>query len=76
MKRREKNNAVRALVDVWARYLRGSDDLFSNRDDAPIRFGELETFDVDRGVDERAWQRPSAATPAESNDDATLFEAS
>lgn len=76
MKRREKNNAVRALVDVWARYLRGSDDLFSNQDDAPIRFGELETFDVDRGVDERAWQRPSGAAPAESNDDATLFEAS
>ena len=62
MKRREKNNAVRALVDVWARYLRGSDDLFSNQDDAPIRFGELETFDVDRGVDERAWRRPSVAS--------------
>ncbi len=76
MKRREKNDAVRALVAVWARYLRGADDLFSNQDDALIRFGELETFDVDRGVDERAWQRTPSATAADSNEDATLFEAS
>lgn len=74
MKRREKNSAVRSLVDVWARHLRGNDDLFSNQDDAPIHFGALETFDVDLGIDDRAWQRPQSDACAELSDALTLFE--
>jgi Domain of unknown function (DUF4365) len=75
MKRREKNNAVRALVEMWAGYLTRRDDLFVSREDEPIQFGDLQTFDVDRGVDDRAWKQPLAA-PSVPEGVATLFEAS
>lgn len=74
MKRREKNNAVRALVDLWARYLRGTHGLFDDQKHELLRFGDLVTFDVERGVDERAWAKARVTDP--SSDDPTLFEAS
>jgi hypothetical protein len=76
MKRREKNSAVRALVGLWAGQIQGRHDLFTNEGEAPLRFGELATFAVDRGVDERAWARGRPAAVSSSEDAPTLFEAS
>jgi hypothetical protein len=76
MKRREKNSAVRQLVGMWANYLVGTDNFFSSRDDLPIRFGRLETFMVDRGVDDLAWKRSANAVLRESCVSPSLFEAS
>lgn len=76
MKRREKNGAVRGLVDMWANYFVGTDSFFSNREDSPIRFGPLRTFMVDRGVDEHAWKRSTEISPTETSSTPSLFEAS
>jgi hypothetical protein len=76
MKSREKNGAVLGLVDMWAYYLIGTDNLFSRRDDSPIRFGALQSFMVDRGIDERSWRRSATDTIADPNPTMTLFEAS
>jgi hypothetical protein len=75
MKRRERNAAVKGLVDMWARYL-GADNLFVNEEDRPLRFGALETFTVDQGIDERTWKRPSPAPRTVTDTALPLFEAS
>jgi hypothetical protein len=54
MKRREKNSAVRQLVEFWASYLRPSNNLFEDR--PPIGFGGLVTFEVERGIHDRTWK--------------------
>jgi len=59
MKRRERNAAVRGLVRFWATYLRARPTLFGDAD-WRLQFGELLTFDVDRGIDDSAW---TAAEP-------------
>ena len=61
---------------MWANYLVGTDNFFSSRDDLPIRFGQLETFAVDRGVDDLAWRRSANTTQRESSITPSLFEAS
>lgn len=75
MKRREKNGAVRALVDMWAVHFRGVHGLFDEHGPrSDLRFGALAMFDVERGIDEQTWleERPDAdPTPCS---DATLFE--
>jgi hypothetical protein len=76
MKRREKNSAVRGLVDMWAGYFVGTENLFVSRTEMPIRFGSLEAFVVDRGIDERAWKRPSEVASTGLGDTPSLFEAS
>ena len=76
MKRREKNSAVKGLVDMWAHYLAGTDNLFTSRDDLPIRFGTLETFMVDRGIDERAWKQSQSGVICQADPAPRLFAAS
>jgi hypothetical protein len=53
-KRLENNDAVRGQVQMWARYLRGGDDLLSERYDHLV-FGDLATFELPVGVDEVQW---------------------
>lgn len=76
IKRREKNAAVRGLVEMWASYLTGQDTLLGTRDGLPLRFGELEPFAVESGIDERAWKRAERVAPGNVDGALTLFEAS
>lgn len=69
IKRRDRNDAVRRWVDTWARYLRGSDSTMSLLpQERPIRFGPLREFEVEHGIDDRAWAKPrSTPTPGDLN---------
>jgi len=54
IKRMEKNSAVRQLVEFWASYLRPTNGIFDER--PLIGFGELVSFEVERGIDDKAWK--------------------
>ena len=74
IKRIEKNAAVRGQIRMWAAYLRREEDLLElgNR---VLEFGQLVTFETDRGIDEAAWSAdPDAVAPSDDADDWTLFE--
>jgi len=58
MKRIEGHDAVRGQTKFWARYFAGSKDLFSGPEEQRLRFGDLETVDVDRGIDDSSWKPP------------------
>jgi hypothetical protein len=58
IKARERNQAVRLLVEFWARHLQ-AETLF--RVPGPITFGELTKFEVERGIHEPAWKVDSRA---------------
>lgn len=53
IKRLERNPAVLALVLMWAEYLSQPDDLY--RHYPFLTFGELASFEVDVGINDRAW---------------------
>jgi hypothetical protein len=53
IKRLDKHAAVKGWVRMWARLLRGPEDLFSP--DLPIKFGDLLTFEMEDGIDDRHW---------------------
>lgn len=63
IKRLEKNDAVRRLVEFWAAYLGPDTSLFGTNDDRLV-FGDLRTFDVDRGIHDPAWRPPDPESPA------------
>lgn len=74
IKRLERNDAVRAQTETWARFLRAAGHEGSLlADPAPLRFGELLSFEVKHGIDDRAWQRPAAR--ASEHTDLNLFDA-
>ena len=53
IKRLDKHAALKGWVRMWALFLRGPEDLFSP--DLPVRFGDLLTFEVEDGIDDRHW---------------------
>lgn len=53
-KRLDNNDAVRGQVQMWAAYLRGGDDLFSDRYEH-LEFGDLLAFELPAGVDDEKW---------------------
>jgi Domain of unknown function (DUF4365) len=54
-KKLDNNDAVRRQVQMWAGYLRGGhDDLFAERHEH-LEFGELATFELPAGVNDRVW---------------------
>jgi len=73
MKRRERNPAVRGLVQFWADDLRTRESLLDTADPR-LSFGDLVTFDVDRSVDDRAWAVEPDAANADDADCPTLFD--
>jgi hypothetical protein len=56
MKRIEGHEAVRGQTKFWARYLAGTRNLFSGPEEQRLRFGDLETVQVDRGIDDASWK--------------------
>lgn len=54
IKRFERNQAVLGQVVMWADKLRGALTLFS-KPYPFLQFGSLETFELDHGLDDRAW---------------------
>jgi hypothetical protein len=74
IKRIEKNAAVRGQVRMWAAYLRREEDLLGSGNRV-LDFGQLVTFETDRGIDDAAWSTdPDAASAPGDGDDWTLFE--
>jgi hypothetical protein len=73
MKQRERNPAVRDLVQFWAQYLRSPRTLFGEPD-SRLAFGDLMRFEVDRGIDDRSWAPPTALPESADVDAPTLFE--
>lgn len=66
IKRLDRHAAVAGWVRTWAEFLRTPDDLFSFP--KAIRFGDLEAFTVDAGIDDRYWGPAPAAASSESED--------
>jgi len=62
-KRQEKNLGMRGHVRTWASYLRREDGLINSDLDDALAFGELVTFDVALGIDDKAW---TSARPKKS----------
>lgn len=63
IKKLDRHAAVASWTKMWARYLRGEDDLFNS--DRQLRFGDLLTVTVDRGIDDKWW----GAAPVEAAPD-------
>jgi hypothetical protein len=75
IKRLDRHPAVRGWTRVWANYLCGDADLFSET--RPVRFGDLATMTVDRGIDDRWWgPTPSEAAPEDDQDSAAEVQES
>ncbi len=55
MKKRERNQAVRDLTQMWRRYLTPAPNLLTANDEL-ITFGPLERVEVDRKLDEKLWK--------------------
>jgi hypothetical protein len=56
IKQIEGHEAIRSQTRFWAEYLAGRTDLFTDEQDPRLRFGELVTTGVDRGIDDRSWK--------------------
>jgi hypothetical protein len=63
IKRIEGNRAVLSSVMFWADFLKPKDSLFS-RQGLPLKFGELATFEIQVGVDDKQWLSRDAVTRA------------
>lgn len=63
MKRRERNNAVRSLVEAWARLLSPDPNLFGDHERGPIQFGQLEVLEIDSGINDAAWDSEDGTAP-------------
>jgi|GEM_PF-300130 len=78
----EKNGTVLGHVVMWASLLRGrdedADDLFFTPPYPHLRFGQLATFELSVGIDDRTWlpneEKAVAKSVVETADDLPLFE--
>ncbi len=57
----EGNRAVLSCVLFWANFLQPEEGLFSAPQPA-ILFGQLKTFDINVGIDDKSWQQNDPAT--------------
>lgn len=84
IKRLDRNPAVYHQTRMWAHYLHGDDDTLDARDTI-LTYGTLQTFDTDKGIDDKAWKvdprepaedtEPAADSLADSDPaELTLFE--
>ncbi|WP_306211076.1 DUF4365 domain-containing protein [Actinoplanes sp. RD1] len=55
IKRLDRNPAVYHQTRMWAHYLHGDDDTLTFRDTI-LTYGTLQTFDTDKGIDDKAWR--------------------
>lgn len=74
IKRLEGNRAVLSGVLFWADYLTPKSDLFATRDN-PLTFGDLLSFDLEVGINDRQWSArdPNPPPDGTTNGDAALF---
>lgn len=75
IKRLEKNDAVRRLVEFWASFLsRSQQEIFRPTDDRLV-FGELLTLGVERGIHDPSWTplKAPVQVPAIAQDERTLW---
>lgn len=73
IKKLERNQAVLGETRMWATFLRFEPNLLDERERI-LDFGELEAFDVDRGIDDESWRKDLADTGRD--DEISLFEQS
>lgn len=71
IKKLERNQAVLGETRMWAAFLRFEPNLLDERDRI-LDFGELEVFDVERGIDDESWRKD--LPDSGSGDDFSLFE--
>lgn len=71
IKKLERNQAVLGETRMWAAFLRFEPNLLDEHDRI-LDFGELEAFDVERGIDDESWRKDLADIG--SADELSLFE--
>jgi hypothetical protein len=71
IKKLERNQSVRGETRMWAAFLRFEPNLLDQRDRI-LDFGELEAFEVGRGIDDESWRRDPGAIGL--GDEISLFE--
>ena len=71
IKKLERNQAVLGETRMWAAFLRFEPNLLDQRARI-LDFGELVTFDVQRGIDDESWRKDLGDTG--SADELSLFE--
>ncbi len=69
IKRLDRHAAVAGWTRTWATYLTKQADLFAT--EKALVFGELATFEVDRGIDDRLWGPAPEQAADEETDDPT-----
>jgi hypothetical protein len=69
IKRRDRHAAVAGWTRTWATYLTRQADLFAA--ERAIVFGELATFEVGRGIDDRLWGPAPEQVTDEEPDEST-----
>ena len=75
IKRIEGHEAIRGQTAFWAKYLTAGPHLFSGPPDPRLQFGELETTEVERGIDDPSWKpAPEEYTHAGSDTRLSLFD--
>ncbi|MFL5659364.1 MAG: DUF4365 domain-containing protein, partial [Ktedonobacteraceae bacterium] len=78
IKRLERNPAVLGQLVMWANYLNKPADLFTPKYPF-LEFGQLQSFHLDIGIDEKAWlgreEDDQVASAKAELDELTLFEA-
>lgn len=75
IKQLEGHAAIRGQTTFWAHYLTWVPNLFNSAPDIRLQFGDLETCDVDRGIDDRSWKpAPAEFTNVDSGNPPTLFD--
>lgn len=73
IKQIDRHSAVRQETLMWASILRGETNLIERRPARILQFGQLETFNVDRGIDDNAWRRPVPAEVSLAQPELDLF---
>jgi hypothetical protein len=69
IKRLDRNPAVYHQTRMWAHYLHGDDDTL-DLCSTILTYGQLETFNTDKGIDDKAW----LSDPRKSADDDEALE--
>jgi hypothetical protein len=73
IKRLEKNDAVRRLIEFWAGYLGGGQQELFEATDYRLVFGDLVTFAVERGVHDASWAPLEPPEAAAGDQEARLW---